>query len=128
MSFMGIIHGIEEILPVAGKIVGGLIGLRSPILGGLITGVSGELQAAIVNAEATVTTAKSGQMKSDLVIADFQSGLALTQEILSYEGKVLVYDGAALQDAINAQVAAYNAVAKLKASFSIQPKPTGQGA
>ena len=64
-----------------------------------------------------------GQLKSDMVTNDFASGLELTQQILALEGKQLTYDAAQLQIAINSQVAAYNAMAALKASFKVIPIP-----
>lgn len=76
------------------------------------------LQTAITTVEAS-SPLQDGTVKSGAVVTDFEAGLSVTQAILAVDGKKLVYDDAALQSAINAQVAAYNAFATLKASFKV---------
>lgn len=120
MSFW---KSLEHDLVVVGKdalaiapIAGGAIGLVNPAAGALITGIAGRLNASILTVEQTVDEAKNGQLKSDTVVSDFQSGIALAQEIT---GKTITYDQAALKAAIDQQVAAFNALAALKSSIKI---------
>lgn len=119
MSFLTILKTIgKDALQIA-PIAGAAVSLVNPVIGNLIMGISGKLQTAIVSAEATVTQANSGGIKADAVVADFESGLSIAQEVLAAEGKAITYDPAALQTAINNYVAAYNATAALKSSFKI---------
>lgn len=112
---------LEHDLAVVGKdalavapIVGSAVGIVNPVLGTLITGLAGRITASITSVEQTVTEAKAGQLKSQTVIDDFNNALGLAQEIT---GKTITFDQAALQNAINAQVAALNAFASLKSSI-----------
>ena len=122
MSFLSILKtigktalGIEEI---AAPILKTLIPAAAPILD-----IFSRLQVAITTAETNNPLDGQGVMKATAVVADFESGLGVTQEILSLEGKHLTWDDSALQAAISAQVAAYNAFAALKASFNIEDVP-----
>jgi hypothetical protein len=73
----------------------------------------------ILRAETAFTESGKGKEKSELVVGEFEAGLQTTQEILATQNKQLVYDKAALQEFIDAQVAAYKAMAKVKESFKI---------
>lgn len=74
------------------------------------------LQAAIATVEQSHPTGEGG-LKAAAVKADFIAGLQVTQDVLAMNKQQLVYDEAALAASIDAQVAAFNAMAKLKASF-----------
>jgi hypothetical protein len=89
---------------------------------GLIDGIFQRLTGTIQQVE-SASPVSGGVLKSDIVNADFVAGLSTTQAILALSGKTLNYDKVALQDAINSQVAAYNAMAKLKTSFAIVALP-----
>lgn len=64
----------------------------------------------------------NGQLKAEEVKANFNASLATIQEVLALQNKVMSYDEALLQASIDAQVLAYNNMAKLKASFKIVDK------
>ena len=122
MSFLSILKtigttvlGIEK---TAAPILELIPGISGPVQ--VIDGIFQRVQQAIQTVEQTSPVA-GGQLKSGIVIQDFQAGLSLAQSILALEGKQVTYDASALQDAINSQVAAYNAMAKLKASFTVVP-------
>ena len=122
MSFLSILKtigttvlGIEK---SAAPILELIPGISGPVQ--VIDGIFQRVQQAIQTVEQTSPVA-GGQLKSGIVIQDFQAGLSLAQSILALEGKQVTYDASALQDAINSQVAAYNAMAKLKASFTVVP-------
>lgn len=119
MSFLSILKTVGmDALKIEPLVAAG-VSFFNPALGNLMNGISGKIQSAVTNAELMITQAKSGGIKSDAVIADFESGLSIAQEILAAEGKAITYDPAALQAAINNQVSAFNAAATLKASFKI---------
>ena len=104
---------VLAIAPLAGEV----ISIVNPPLGMLIIGIGGRISSAIADAEQTITEAKQGQLKSQAVIADFQTALQIAQQIT---GKNISYDPVALQAAIDAQVAALNAFAALKGSIKTQ--------
>lgn len=120
MSFISIlktIAGVEHsIAPVLSLIpgVGNIVVAVDPIVQ--------RIQSAIGTVEANSPEVPGGQggLKAPLVVADFEAGLELTRQVLAQKGEKLSYDTAALQDAIDKQVDAYNAFAKLKASFKIE--------
>lgn len=124
MSFVNILQkiftvvaGVEHIAaPIAETLLPGF----APIIT-TIDGIFQKLQGTIATVEANNPVTGQGAVKSQAVIADFEAGLAFTQYAFSLEGKKLTYDLAALQEAINAQVAAYNAMSKVKDSFHIVP-------
>lgn len=126
MSFLSILKkvgsvalGIEH---VAAPILGVVIPGAAPVIAE-IDNIFKTIQTGVMTAEANHPTDGLGKLKSDAVIADFQSGIALAQEFMAMEGKTIAYDAAALQDAISSQVQAYNAMAALKASFKVVPLP-----
>lgn len=103
----------------------------APILGKIDT-LFGATQAAIITAEQNNPADGQGGLKLTAVTNDFNAALAELQSILAVTGKQLTYDGNALNDAVAAQVAAYNAFAKVKASFKVAdapvaPTPVPQG-
>jgi hypothetical protein len=124
MSFKSIIKkigtvalGIEH---VAAPIVSAVVPGAAPailVFDKLVTGI----QSSIAIAEDNNPADGQGPSKAQTVISDFEAGLAFTQEVLALKGEKLTYDTAALQDAINFQVAAYNAMVKIKASFKVVP-------
>jgi hypothetical protein len=81
------------------------------------------LQTAITIAEANNPVAGNGQIKEQAVINDFTTALGLTETALALQGKMVTYDEIALKNAISSQVAAYNAMATVKASFKIVEVP-----
>ena len=109
----GAIVGVEKI---AEPIVETLFPATTPLFG-----IFDRLQTAITTVEQSLVGA-TGPVKSAAVVSDFEAGLALTQQILAVSGQQLSYDDAALQTAINSQVAAYNAFAALKTTFKVVPK------
>jgi crotonobetainyl-CoA:carnitine CoA-transferase CaiB-like acyl-CoA transferase len=122
--------GFTSILKKVGSVLLGIEHVAEPIVESLfpastpLFGVFDRLSQAITTVEASITTPGSGPQKSAAVVADFNAGLQLTQSILALEGKALYYDPAALQTAIDAQVAAFNAFAAVKTSFKVVAQPT----
>jgi hypothetical protein len=108
-----------NIFRTAGKIAQ----FAAPAVSVLVPGAS--LPIAIINglirAEQALPAPGSGATKSAMVIDEFEAGLETTKEILNAQGQDLLYDKATLQDAINHQVAALNAMQKVKDSFKIVP-------
>jgi len=95
----------------AAPVVGAVVGTVNPAAGLLITGLAGRINSAIVSVEQTITDEKAGVLKAQTVIADFKNGLSIAEEIT---GKTFNFDEAALQSAIDAQVAAHNAMGTFK--------------
>ena len=125
MSFLSIIKTIASTVLGVEKLVSPVVGVLVPgaqpvvnILDSIVTRV----QNAIVTVEAN-NPVGNGTVKFDAVVADFQAAVDLAQSMAAAAGKTLTYDKAALTDAINDQVAAYNAFAKLKASFQFVDAP-----
>ena len=124
MSFISILKQIGGIVIGAEHIVAPVAEAILPSLSGPIAALDGifqRLQASIATAEVNNPASGQGSAKAPAVVADFERGLELTQTVLAIEKKKLVYDGAQLAAAITAQVAAFNAMAALKASFKIEP-------
>lgn len=121
MSFISVIKKIGSVAlgieHIAEPVVETLFPVSKPIFD-----IFDKVSNTIVTVEANMPGV-SGPDKSQAVISDFEAGLALTQQILALEGKQLTYDKAALQTAINAQVAAYNAFAAVKTSFKVTTLP-----
>jgi hypothetical protein len=117
MSFISILKTVGSTLlgieHVAEPIVETLFPASSPIFA-----IFDKVQTAITTVEQGMPAA-TGAAKAQAVVNDFEAGLALTQQILAVDGKTLSYDTTALQTAIDAQVAAYNAFAAVKASFKV---------
>jgi hypothetical protein len=122
MSFISILKKIGSVTIGAEHIVAPVIEAAVPAISGPVAALDGifqRLQATIATVEANNPTDGQGGIKAQAVTADFQSGLDLTQQILALKGEKLTYDASALQSAIDAQTAAFNAFAKLKASFKV---------
>jgi hypothetical protein len=121
VSFLGALKDI-------GKTALGIA--RSPVAATIVSAVNpalgaiwGRAATAITNIEAAHAAAgreKTGSEKLNFVITDFEESLAVTREILKLQGKELVYDAGRLKEAIDAQVAAFNATARLKETFQIR--------
>ena len=125
MSFIGILKKVGTILVGVEHIAAPIVGAAFPGLAGpiaLLDGVFQKLQNTIITVESNNPISGQGQIKQDAVINDFAAGLDLTQQILGLKGERLDYDHAALEESIKSQVAAYNAMAKLKVSFKVVPK------
>jgi hypothetical protein len=125
MSFVGILKKVGTILVGVEHIAAPIVGVAFPALAGpigLIDNVFQKLQNTIITVENNNPVTGQGQLKADAVVNDFNAGLDLTQQVLALKGEMLTYDSAALQESITSQVAAYNAMAKLKASFKVVAK------
>jgi len=105
--------GVEKIaLPLAAT----LLPQYAPALN-KIDGWVNRFTAMVVAAEDSIPQDGSGALKSSAVIADFETGLDFTNSILATRGKMLEYDKAELQGAINDFASGYNRLAKVKQSF-----------
>ncbi len=123
MSFISILKKIGGIAANVEHVVAPVLTIVAPQLAGPIHVVDDmfqKLQTSITTIEATTLKDGSGAMKADSVATDFEAGLSELQSILAITNHRLVYDTAALQTAITAQVAAYNAMAAVKASFKLE--------
>ena len=124
MSFISILKKIGSVVLGAEHVIAPIAESLLPTLSGPIAAIDDifqRLQATITTVEVSTPTDGQGTVKSAAVVADFESGLSFTQSILALEGKKLIWDDVQLQAAITAQVAAYNAMAALKASFKVVP-------
>lgn len=126
MSFLSVFTKIGKVLitaeHVAAPIAEGVLPAYAPLIAS-IDSLFGKTQAAIITAEQNNPVDANGRIKLDAVTNDFNAALAELQSILAVTGKQLTYDGNALNDAVNKQVAAYNAFAAVKASFKIADLP-----
>ncbi len=84
---------------------------------------AGSISNSIIKAEATITTPGSGADKAALVKSEFESGLEIWKSIENAQGKDVVYDGAILQQIIDAQVLVFNLTPKLLASVQVVDLP-----
>jgi hypothetical protein len=109
--FQSVAGFVGKLLPIAGT----AISIMEPQFAPLVS----VIQNAIVTAEANNPVGTAGQAKSQSVIADFNAALAVTQQVAAIKGEKVVYDQAKLQDAINNQVSAYNAMRDLLASIQM---------
>lgn len=124
MSFLGTITNIgKTLLQVASNpLVESGISMWNPAVGVIWKRVA----SSIVNIEAAHAAAGktgTGADKLAFVTTDFEESISVTQEILRSQGKSFTYDTGALKEAIDAQVMAYNAFARVKASFKITDVP-----
>lgn len=119
MSFLSILKGIIPVLGrvenVAAPIAEMLMPGEAPLIA-VFDGWVHRAQTSIAAVEAGSPTA-SPEAKLAATVSDFEAGLQMTQSILAMTGLTVTYDKKALQDAISAQVTAFNAFAKVKASL-----------
>lgn len=124
-SFVSILKGIGHVLGVAEHIAAPIAEIAFPQFAVPIAAVDrfvSATQTAIQTGELQSPTG-GGAAKLQLAQEGFEAALALTQEILKSQGKVLTYDTATLTKAVNNQVAAYQSFADLKATFKIEELP-----
>lgn len=114
-TLLGIEHGAA---PIAEAILPQYAGAISQLDGWAV-----KIQNTITTLEQNPVLDGQGQVKSDAVIADFESGLDLTNAALAHTGQTMSYDKVELQNAINSLVAGYNSLAKVKASMKVVPLP-----
>ena len=134
MSFISVLRHIGSVVlgveHIAEPIVEALFPASTPLFA-----IFDRMAANIATIESQMPTA-SGTAKSAAVATAFDQDLQMVQAILQQTSQQLVYDPAAWQAANDAQVAAYNAYAALKATFKVLPmhsttsildvaKPTG---
>lgn len=123
-SFTSILKRIGEVALGIERVTAPIAEIALPQFAPIIARVDAtfqRLQNAVATVEANNPLDGQGNLKAQAVTTDFEAGLAFTQYVLALEGKQLVYDPSALQLAINTQVAAYNAMAQVKASFRVVP-------
>ena len=97
MSFLYVLKKIGSVAlgieHVAVPIISAADPALAPILAKVDNWVS-RTQTAVQSAEATYTAAKSGGMKSEAVLQDFQNGLQPAQDAMAIMGKTIEYDPA----------------------------------
>jgi hypothetical protein len=120
MSFLSILRKIDTVIADVEKVAEPIIEIVWPVTRPALA-LFDRLQSAIATVEGVHTAPGSGAAKSQAVTQDFNSSLTLTQNMLAAQGKQLYYPPALLQAAIDAQVAAYNAMATLQAAMKIVP-------
>ncbi len=120
MSFFGVLKKIGKVSlgveQVAAPIASIMFPASAPVFK-MIDSWATKVHDTVVTVEANMPMDGAGKLKSDAVIADFEAGLDLTNSFLASKGKMLDYDHAELQNAINSFVAGYNSLAKVKQSF-----------
>ncbi len=126
MSFLGILKkigtvalGIEH---VAAPILGGLYPPAAPWLAKLDNAAQ-LLLGSVVATENNNPKDGQGGIKSEAVNADLNAYLDTMNAGLAFANKQIVDDKALRQEAINASVAAFNTMAKWKASFKTVDLP-----
>lgn len=112
-----VLVGFERVAPIAE----GLFPVYAPEIA-MLDGIFGWLQTIIMTQEQNNPASQQGPAKSAGAQQSFADSIAVIQDVLAGQGKLMTYDGGALQKAIDAQVAAYNAMASVKASFKIVDK------
>ena len=123
-SFLGILKKIGAFALGIEHVAAPIVSAVFPQYAGIFTRLDGMFQrliGAVVTAEQNNPADKQGPAKAEAVKADFEAGLEATNAILAQWGKKVTYDAGALTDAVTAQVAAFNAMARLKASFKEEP-------
>ena len=111
-----------RVLKKIGSTVAGIIPLGSAILtiaapaagavlAGPLNSLAAHIQSAIIESEQQFVEPGSGALKAQAVADNFNAWLAVSQDAAKAAGMLLTYDAAALDRAITAQVAAYNAQA-----------------
>ena len=126
MSFISILKKIGSVALGIEHVAAPIAEAVLPAYAGIIAGLDGlvlKTQASILTTEANNPSDGQGGLKAPAVQADVKSYIETLRAGLALAGKGLEYDDADLQDAINAQVAAYNAFGKLKASFKTPDLP-----
>lgn len=126
MTFIGILQNIGKVVAGVDQVAGPILTVAFPAAAGPLAALDAIFQrllAGIVTVEVKAPADGNGPEKNLAVVADFDAGLALTQSVLAMEHKHLTYDPHLLAESIAAQVAAFNAMAALKASFRISDKP-----
>lgn len=78
---------------------------------------------AVVAVEATITDAKSGGLKQDAVIKDFENGLETAQAALAIVGKTIKYDVNQYKQVIDDFTKAYNDAAAFKKTWDVVDLP-----
>lgn len=126
MSFANILSKITQI----GNIALGVEKVAAPYLS-LIPGASDKVTAfdrigttvlnAIGHVEA-INPVGGGQVKSDAVVADFESALEIAQAIADARGEMIVYDEPMLRSGIQDMVSGLNKIAQVKAGLKSVPK------
>lgn len=118
-SFLNILKSTLGFVTKEAPVISTGLSMINPAAGAIFNAVL----TGVNKAETIFTQPKAGAQKSDMVISEFENGLQVAADIFAARGEQLTYDKAALQQLIDAQVAALNALAKVKAS--ITTKPTG---
>jgi hypothetical protein len=118
MSFLSVLKGIGDVVRATAPLVSPLIGAFNPGAASIFTTIVG----GITKAEDAFKDPGMGVQKFALVVEEFETSLQLTNDVLGLKGEMLEYDAAALKEMVDSQVAALNAMAKLKASMKVVPK------
>ena len=120
MSFLTVLKKVGSALVGVEHVVEPIAALAFPqfaaILGGLDK-LFTSVPAAVVTVEANNPADGQGGLKSQAVIADFEAGLQVAQDLAALRKKKVVYDEAALQASINGFTDGWNNLAKVKASL-----------
>lgn len=123
-SFLSIFKKVGSIALGFEHIAAPIASVMFPEFSPIITGMDRlfvDLQGNIV-ANENRSPVGGGPAKAAATAQSFVDGLSVVQDILAAEGKTLTFDQGKLQQVITAQVAAFNAMSEVKASFKIVPK------
>ncbi len=117
MSFISILKTIAGVEHAVAPLLSMIPGVGTIAAG--VDAIVWRIQGAMQTAEVQNPSDGQGGLKAAAVISDFKAALEFTQQVLALEHKKMEWDNDALKAAIDAQTAAYNAFAKLKASFKV---------
>jgi hypothetical protein len=97
-----------------------IVSIFNPAAGALLQRIG----TVVIGAEQSMPASAAGPQKSTAASAAFEDslGMELAASIFEARGEKLTYSPSALQQAIDAQVALFNAVAALKASLGTEKK------
>lgn len=129
--FKGLISDLPIIgkdVATVGEAIAPVVNIWNPALGAILLGVSGKVISAVTSAEQASPTPSSGATKMVMANSDIQSAIDMANEILALDGKVVTVDPLLITAAINATVAAFNAMGALKAGYKISAVPPALGA
>lgn len=129
MSFLSVLKKIGSVVAGVEHVAVPILSLADPALAPLLGKIDGwvtRTQAAVLSAEGTITAVKSGGLKQQAVIADFETGIETAQAALAVTGKTIQYDVALYKKVIDDFVSAYNDAAEFKKTWKIVDLPPSQ--
>lgn len=123
-SFLGKVKDVAIKVYRGGKIAAPFLGVVSPRAKAFFEAAK-QLRESIEGAEIEYPEDGQGHIKNGLVVGDFEQSLVISNIALAKRGEVMSYDPEKLQQAIQAQVTANNALGDLVDSMEVKPLAKG---